>query len=163
MAKPTLPLMLPKIVCALLSPIPPKREGDGSLFALSIWRRNFRLNMVYKIGFMRQLLCYGEVARFKKCSNLLIKLQLWLTFLWTTFVLVSLSPYSKKKGSKTIGADCDCPRWIRSRVTYASHLKYAPDEIQNSIFLPLMKNSHGGGVAKCTDGKNPGHASASYS
>ena len=30
--KPTLPLCFPKIVCTLLSPIPTKREGDGSLF-----------------------------------------------------------------------------------------------------------------------------------
>ena len=32
--KPTLPLMLPHIVCALVSPIHIKREGGGSLFAL---------------------------------------------------------------------------------------------------------------------------------
>jgi hypothetical protein len=30
--KPTLPIMLPQIACALLSPIPTKRERDDSLF-----------------------------------------------------------------------------------------------------------------------------------
>ena len=30
--EPTLPLMLPQIVCAFLSPIPTKMEGDGSPF-----------------------------------------------------------------------------------------------------------------------------------
>ena len=36
--KPTLPLMLPQIVCALLSPIPTNREGGGSLFAFWMLR-----------------------------------------------------------------------------------------------------------------------------
>ena len=40
--KPTLPLMLPQIVCALLSPIPSKRERRGSLFALWMCRRKLR-------------------------------------------------------------------------------------------------------------------------
>ena len=39
--KPTLPLCFPKIVCALFSPIPTKREGGGCLFALWMWRRKF--------------------------------------------------------------------------------------------------------------------------
>ena len=64
--KPTLPLMLPQIVCALLSPIPTKREGGGSLFALWMLRRKLRLSMISKLGFMWPLLCYGEFARFKK-------------------------------------------------------------------------------------------------
>ena len=34
---------------------------------------------------MRLVLCYQEVFRFCKRHNLLIKLQPWLTFLWTTF------------------------------------------------------------------------------
>ena len=38
--KPTLPLMLPQIVCALLSHIPLKREGDGSLFAFKFGDAN---------------------------------------------------------------------------------------------------------------------------
>ena len=62
--KPTLPLMLPQIVCALFSPISTKREGCGSLFALWMWRRKLRLSMILKLGFMRPLLCYGEVSRF---------------------------------------------------------------------------------------------------
>ena len=37
--KPTLPLRLPQIVCALLSPIPTNREGVGFLFAHWMLRR----------------------------------------------------------------------------------------------------------------------------
>ena len=64
--KPTLPLMLPQIVCALVSPIPTKREGGDSLFALWMLKRKLRLSMILKLGFMWPLLCYGEFARFKK-------------------------------------------------------------------------------------------------
>ena len=61
--KSTLPLMIPQIVCALLSPIPTKREGGGSVFALCVQRRKLRLSMILKLGFMRPLLCYGELVR----------------------------------------------------------------------------------------------------
>ena len=62
--KPTLPLMLPQIMSALLSPIPTKSDGDGSLFALQMWRRKLILSMILKLGLIRSHLCYGEVARF---------------------------------------------------------------------------------------------------
>ena len=51
-AEPTLPLMLPQIVCALFSPIPTKREGGGSLFALWMLRHKLRLSMILKLGFI---------------------------------------------------------------------------------------------------------------
>ena len=57
---------LPQIVCALVSPIPIKREVGGSLFALWMLRRKLRLSMILKLGFMWPLLCYGEFARLKK-------------------------------------------------------------------------------------------------
>ena len=43
-----------------------------------------RLSLILKLCLMKPLLCYREMF------NLLIKLQPWLTFLWTTFVLVSM-------------------------------------------------------------------------
>ena len=89
--KSTLLLMLPQIVCALLSPILTKKEGGGSLFAHMMLRRKLRLSMILRLGFMWPLLCYGDYAIKKKYSNLWIKLQHWLTFLWTTFVLVFLN------------------------------------------------------------------------
>ena len=52
--KPTLPICFPKIVCALLSPIPTKREGDSSLFALWMRKPHFFIRLS-----MRPLLCYG--------------------------------------------------------------------------------------------------------
>ena len=64
--KPILPRILPQILCVLLSPIPTKREGDGSLFALWMWRLKLRLSMISKLGLMRPLICYGEIARFLK-------------------------------------------------------------------------------------------------
>ena len=39
-------------------------------------------------GQIRPLLCYGKVARFCKHSDLLIKLQPWIAFLWADFILV---------------------------------------------------------------------------
>ena len=62
--KPNLPLMRPQILCALVSPIPTKREGGSSLFALWMLRRKLRLSMILKLGFMWPFLCYGEFARF---------------------------------------------------------------------------------------------------
>ena len=62
-AKPTLPPMLPKIMCARLSPIHTKGEKGGSLLSLWMWRRKLRLCIILKLGLMRPLLCYGEVAR----------------------------------------------------------------------------------------------------
>ena len=64
--KPTLPLMLPQIVCALISLIPTKREGGGSLFALWMFRRKLWLSMILKLGFMWPLFCYEKVARLRK-------------------------------------------------------------------------------------------------
>jgi hypothetical protein len=50
--KPALPLMLPQIVCAFLSPILTKREGDGSLFSLFYVVCHFEL--------MHNILIYPE-------------------------------------------------------------------------------------------------------
>ena len=50
--KPTFPLMLPQIVCALVSPISTKREEGGPLFALWILRHKLRLSMILKLGFL---------------------------------------------------------------------------------------------------------------
>ena len=71
-------------MCAVLSPISPIREGDGSLFC-SLTRRRFFLRLSMIIDVMRPVLCYGEVLWFLKHQNLFIKLQPWLMFLWTTF------------------------------------------------------------------------------
>ena len=38
---------------------------DGSLFALWMWRRKLRLSMILKLGLMKPLLSYEEIARFK--------------------------------------------------------------------------------------------------
>ena len=59
--KPPLPLILPQIVCALLSP-------GGSLIALWMLRRKLRLSTILKLGFMWPFLCYEKVARFKKIA-----------------------------------------------------------------------------------------------
>ena len=50
--KPTLPLMLSQIVCALLRPIPTKTGRSSSLFALWMLRLKLRLSMILKLGFM---------------------------------------------------------------------------------------------------------------
>ena len=67
---------------AVLSPFLSKREGDGSLFC-DLTRRKFflRLSMI-SLG---QFYVTERFCNFLKRHNLLIKLQPWLTFLWTTF------------------------------------------------------------------------------
>ena len=57
-------IILAQIVCALLSPIPTKREGGSSLFALWMLRRKLRFSMILKLGFMWPLLCYGILKKF---------------------------------------------------------------------------------------------------
>ena len=76
------PYSFPKIMWAVLSPFPSKREGDGSLFC-ALTRRKFfwRLSMIsWGQFYVTEMFC-----DFLLRHNLLIKLQPWLTFLWTTF------------------------------------------------------------------------------
>ena len=67
---------------AVLSPFPSKREGDGSLFCALTKRKCFlRLSMIS----WGQFYVTERFCDFLLLHNLLIKLQPWLTFLWTTF------------------------------------------------------------------------------
>jgi hypothetical protein len=54
---------LPQIVCALLSPIPTKREGALLICSLDV-ETQIKIKYDIKARFMRPLLCYGEVARY---------------------------------------------------------------------------------------------------
>ena len=67
---------------AVLSPFHSKREGYGFLFS-ALKRRKFflRLSMIS----WGQFYVTEEICEFLKRHNLLIKLQPWVTFLWTTF------------------------------------------------------------------------------
>ena len=67
---------------AVLSPFPSKREGDGSLFcALTRCKFFLKLSMIS----WGQFYVMKRFCDFFKRHNLLIKIQKWLTFLWTTF------------------------------------------------------------------------------
>ena len=67
---------------AVLSPFSYKREGDSSLFC-ALTRRKFFLRL--SIILWGQFYVTERFCNFLKRHNLLIKLQPWLTFLWTTF------------------------------------------------------------------------------
>ena len=67
---------------AVLSPFPSKREGDGSLFC-ALTRRKFFLRLI--MISWGQFYVTERFCDFLKRHNLLVKLQPWLTFLWTTF------------------------------------------------------------------------------
>ena len=67
-----------------------------TLWMLTLWRYQFFHKMANDlIGHIWPLLCYGEIEWFLKKSDLLIKLQPRLTFLWIIFILVSM-PISYK-------------------------------------------------------------------
>ena len=80
---------LPQIVCALVSPIPTKREGGGAVpYLLYRYDVETQIKIKYDIKARFHVATYmlWRVCAIKK--NLLIKLQPWLTFLRTSFVLV---------------------------------------------------------------------------
>ena len=60
--EPTLPQMLPQIVCALLSPLPTKK-GRFPICSLNV-ETQIKIKYDIKARFHWPLLCYGEVARF---------------------------------------------------------------------------------------------------